>query len=448
MNLLKSWALLTATTLVLGTAGCTQHYNGALTFGAPKGGEGNYEEFQQAYRTQLQRESASGRRGDTMARFETDPRRRQTPDRPVSRPVAVPAASPVAGIQDANYQLISDRAEPAARAVGSSRLFGEIGSRGGAGFASSGSGLDNLVRVTFTEEGGDFDPSIDAAGEFLVFASTRHSERPDLYYTKFGANSVTRLTDDPSSDEMPDVSPDGEFVVYTSDRSGSWDIYMMEVGGRTAVRLTDDDAIDMHPSFSPDGRSVVFCSFNEQAQEWQLVVVNVDSPGTKTFLGPGLFPSWSPVDNRIVYQRERERGDRRFGVWVLTYVNGQATLPTELAASTNAAAITPDWSPDGNYIVFCTVVEPGTAEMDEAGPKDIWVMLSDGGGRSRLTGGRYENLLPTWGSDGYVYFVSDRAGLGTQNIWAARPDQALRLAPAQEARLGEAGLGVPLPGTQ
>ncbi|WP_428386937.1 TolB family protein [Mucisphaera sp.] len=435
MTRLNRWTVLTGCVAMLAMGGCTQHYNGALTFGVPDRAQNDYDEFSQAHRNMLAEERSPARRGDRAAIFEENPR--QQTIRPVSRPVVVPSAGESEG--GAGFELISDRGQTAP-AVRASRLFGELGSSG-AGQGSGVAGTGNLVRVTFTSEGGDFDPAIDVAGQAMVFASTRHSQNPDLYYMESGSSAVTQLTTDPANDEMPDISPDGTKVVFTSDRSGSWDLYIKEIKGQTAMRLTDDAAVDIHPSFSPDGRRVVFSSLNQRTGDWELVLIDVENPANKIFLGPGLFPSWSPVDNRIVYQRARQRGDRRFGIWVISVEGDQATQPTELAASSNAAAITPDWSPDGEHIVFCTVVEPGGLEVDETGPKDIWLMRADGSGRTQLTGGQYENLLPAWGSDGLVYFVSDRAGLGTQNIWGVRPDQALRLAPVPETQLGDASQG-------
>ncbi|QDU72329.1 TolB family protein [Mucisphaera calidilacus] len=440
MTLFTRWSILTSSLLtLLLVSGCSQSYNGALGFG-------HGAEYDPAY-AQSNREAGSvvrepvgpRRSQDTIARFDDQ----QAPKARPARPSGTASASATGDYGKSTVELAADRTPQGG--VSSSRLFGEFG--GTSARQIEGASTDNIQRITFTTEGGDFDPDIDAEGTFVVFASTRHSEQPDLYYKKLGASSATRLTEDPSRDVMPDISPDGKLVVFASDRSGSWDIYMKEIGARTAIRLTDELTEEVHPTFSPDGRFVVYSSFNEQNGEWELTVIDINNPGVKTYLGPGLFPSWSPVDNRIVFQRARERGDRRFGIWVIEYVNGQSTLPTELAASSNSAAITPDWSPNGRHIVFTTVVDPGTQGQQAAGPTDIWLMTSDGSGRSRLTAGRFENLLPTWGSDGQVYFVSNRAAAGVQNIWAVRPDQALRLVPAQEAKLGDAGrVGPPLPG--
>lgn len=332
------------------------------------------------------------------------------------------------GAGDAGARRMADARSRGGVAMG---LFGDLSDvpRESPGMAND--GTDNLRRITYTREGADFDPAVDPSGEFLVFASTRHRQTEALYRKRVDGNTVTQLTDSAARDVMPVFSPDGERIAFASDRSGTWDIYVMSADGGRAVQVTDDRRHNIHPSFSPDGRRLVYASFGGPAQRWEMVVVDLDQPGTRQYLGPGLFPRWSPVDERILFQRARERGSRWFSVWAIELdERGEAGSPTEIAASTNAAAITPGWGPDGEHIVFCTVVDPGADEQqgDRLTQADVWVVRADGNGRARLTGGEYANLQPTWASDGTIYFVSDRSGEGAENIWALRPDEAVRLA--------------------
>jgi TolB protein len=78
------------------------------------------------------------------------------------------------------------------------------------------------------------------------------------------------------------------------------------------------------------------------------------------------------------------------------------------------AAIFPDYSPDGNTIVF-------TAKPAGSPTRDIYVVGSDGSGLTRLTSGEGNNAYPAFSPDGSkIAFTSDRTG--TWQVWLMNAD--------------------------
>lgn len=308
--------------------------------------------------------------------------------------------------------------------------------------ASASDNPRSVRRVTFADEGADSDVAPGPKGDFIVFASTRHRATSDLYLQHTGSAAVTQLTSDPSNEVMPALSPDGARLAYASDRAGTWDLYLSDLRGGPTVRLTDDGSQNLHPSFSADGKWLVYCSRAPRSGVWELVLIELAHPGQRRLVGHGLFPAFSPVDGRIVYQRARERGGRWFSLWTLDLAHANPGPPTEIAASSNAALITPAWSPDGKRVVFCTVLDPAAdsnpdswADSGASGADgqpgtsraDVWVCDADGGQRTRLTRGGYAHLQPAWANDpsglGSIYFVSDRSARGSENVYALQvPD--------------------------
>ena len=54
--------------------------------------------------------------------------------------------------------------------------------------------------------------------------------------------------------------PDGQAIVFTSERDGSADLYKVNLDGSNLTRLTNDAAYDDQAALAPDGQRIVFVS--------------------------------------------------------------------------------------------------------------------------------------------------------------------------------------------
>jgi Tol biopolymer transport system component len=295
-------------------------------------------------------------------------------------------------------------------------------------------GGNNLAQISFSVEGADFDPDVSPDGRYITFASTQHSLTSDIFIKPVDSRVITRLTKSEGNDVMPKFSPDGNRVAFSSNRSGNWDLFVMPTTGGKAVQITTESSHELHPTWSPDGKHLAFSRLGEVSGKWEIWVTDVSNPGVSKFLTYGLFPQWSPVagnsangkGDRILFQQSKERGDRAFTVWSMDFTGFNASNLTQVASSPYAACINPAWSRDGKWITFATVPNPTQwAQMEETRPSSaqLWMVAQDGTALVELTDDNAVNLMPAWGPDNQIFYISDRGGV--DNIWSMSANNAI-----------------------
>ena len=142
----------------------------------------------------------------------------------------------------------------------------------------------------------------------------------DLYSIPIEGGEERRLTTHPGYDDGPDFSPDGRWIWFNSDRSGSWDLWRIPASGagpndERAERITTDDWEDWFPHPSPDGRWIVFLSFEKGTQghpaDKNVILRRLDAKTgeirviQRLFGGQGTINvnSWSPDSSRFAFVR-------------------------------------------------------------------------------------------------------------------------------------------------
>lgn len=144
-----------------------------------------------------------------------------------------------------------------------------------------------------------------------------------------------------------DVSPDGQTVVF--DLLG--DLYTLPIAGGKATRITDGMAFDAQPRFSPDGQSIVFISDRSGGDNVWTMRLDFTDTTQITQGNTSLYfsPEWLPDGEHIIVSR----AGGLFGAAKLEmyHVKRRSPLPVirgPQAFKTLGAAP----SPDGRYIWF------------------------------------------------------------------------------------------------
>ncbi len=210
----------------------------------------------------------------------------------------------------------------------------------------------------------------------------------------------------------PDWSPDGQRLTFIVTENATEDLWIANVDGTNAERVVDCEdpcmVID-DPSWSPDGRSIVYSRTvgGNSASENTLELFHPDDGTTTVLLGgdPTVFYSgarWSPDSRSIVVEVVQKAGpDAEAEVTgvVLSIVQLKSAPPAVTALTDPALfAVTADWSPNGELIVFSALA----AANDEA--SDLFTIRPDGSALTQLT-----TLVADGGSAAEPTFTPDSA---------------------------------------
>jgi Tol biopolymer transport system component len=82
----------------------------------------------------------------------------------------------------------------------------------------------------------------------------------DIYVADLKGNIVDTLVSGPGYDAEATVSPNGDKVVFTSDRSGDLELYICDIDGNNQQQITFELGYDGGAFFSPDGSKLIFRS--------------------------------------------------------------------------------------------------------------------------------------------------------------------------------------------
>jgi len=117
-------------------------------------------------------------------------------------------------------------------------------------------------------------PAVSPDGTKVVF-SMQAGRSMHLFMMRVDGSNLVQLTDERSIDVQPAWSPNGQWIVFTSNRSeadmrhpgkGNWDIWAVDIQGRNIAQLSKDEARDGGANVGADGR-VYFHSDRKVSKE-------------------------------------------------------------------------------------------------------------------------------------------------------------------------------------
>jgi Tol biopolymer transport system component len=234
----------------------------------------------------------------------------------------------------------------------------------------------------------DGDAAFSPDGQWLVFSSERGGDL-DLWATRYSPYALpaplVKLTPSTNRQSDPCFSPDGRTLAFVEVRDGDADVFVMPFRPTHPVsafaqarNLTNAPGADCAPAFSPDGRTIAFAS--DRDAEQALSELGAASPAAVSSLA---------CRSEIYAMDADGREPRR-----LTHAQGRDGSPT--------------WSKDGGWIYF---------DSERDGSSRIWSMRKDGSEATAISPRGALARSPAVMVDGRVAYASSDAAGVLQDLW-------------------------------
>lgn len=148
----------------------------------------------------------------------------------------------------------------------------------------------------------------------LIYAAVRSGAFAICTLSATGGDERIIFTG-PGHHDGPEMTPDGQWVWFNSDRGGSMQLWRIRPDGNDRQRMTDDATANWFPHPSPDGHHVLYLAYpagtrdhpRDRDVELRLMPATGDKSITLLALSGGQgslnVPCWSPDARRFAFVR-------------------------------------------------------------------------------------------------------------------------------------------------
>ncbi len=210
----------------------------------------------------------------------------------------------------------------------------------------------------------------------------------EIYISDLNGNVVEQLTNNEFYDAEGTISPLGDMMVFTSNRSGDLELHTMNLKTKEIKQITSGIGYDGGAFFSPDGKKIVFRASrpqtdqekmeyfellkNEQVQPTNMEIYTCNIDGTNlqqiTKLGKANWaPFFTPDGKKIIFS-SNHAANRGFQ-FNLYMINTDGTGLEKISHDVTFDSF-PMFSPDGKYLVF-------SSNRNNGGTRDTNLFLAE-----------------------------------------------------------------------
>jgi Tol biopolymer transport system component len=210
-------------------------------------------------------------------------------------------------------------------------------------------------------------------------------------------------------------APDGQAIVFASDRGGNADLWKQRLGDPDPIRLTSSDANESQPQWSPDGQSIVFRSERDGGG---LYVIPA-SGGVERNVSPfGYEPHWSTDGTLILFKRSVVLP--ALPTIYVVGLDGKPPRPVRPDVLGQFSSLQAAWHPDGRRISIWGIIRGEvkflTVPLDAGSPTSPEIAAPIQHHLESVSAGRF-----VWARSRRFIYFEGRAG-DTQNLWRVTVD--------------------------
>jgi Tol biopolymer transport system component len=205
-----------------------------------------------------------------------------------------------------------------------------------------------------------------------LFTQSEAAGRSDLVMIDERSGLAKSLTDDDSVKAFPEVSGDGKYLIYSSNRDGTFHLWRSDPDGRNPVRLTTDNFGEEEGVTTPDGNWVVFTSLRSGQRSLWKVPIGGGQPISITN-SLSSKPAVSP-DGKLIACEYVDSKTNTLQVAILRFRDGSLIRILHQVPALTGARLR--WSRDGKSVYFV---------MNQNGIGNIWEQEINGGPAKQLT---------------------------------------------------------------
>jgi Tol biopolymer transport system component len=209
----------------------------------------------------------------------------------------------------------------------------------------------------------------------------------DIFVADLKGNLKKQLTFRDGYDAEATVSPKGDLIVFTSDRSGDLELYTMNIDGSDIKQVTSELGYDGGAFFSPDGTKLIFRASRPRTElekkeykdllakglvqptAMELFICNVDGSDMKQITnlgGANWAPFFHPSGNKVIFSSNHITKSFPFNLFMIN-LDGSGL---EQITYDKAFDSFPMFSPDGKRIVF-------SSNRDNGGGRSTNMFVAD-----------------------------------------------------------------------